>query len=190
MALLRSSSSLKPSPHGFVAGERVRSTAIPRTRTGRSRRMESAARSSAPRSTPLDHEVCATAADARSKTHPAQPEQRTANHRQHLSGNAGTQSRLRWLPGRASGTSGERGCPQPAARCRRPVARRPRCPRHAAPDAHGFRTAYRVDMIGEGTPAARLRRTTAPCRASSSRRLPSDRSMSSDDRIVGETAFM
>ena len=40
-------------------------------------------------------------------------------------------------------------------------------------------------MIGVGTPTARPRRTTLPCSASTSIRLPCDRSMSSDDRVVG-----
>ena len=50
--------------------------------------------------------------------------------------------------------------------------------------AHGFSSAYSVDMIGTGTPAAAARRTTAPCRASTSIRFPCDRSISSDDLIV------
>ena len=54
----------------------------------------------------------------------------------------------------------------------------------AAGRAHGFSTAYSVDMIGTGTPARSARRTTAPCSASTSIRFPCDRSISSDDRIV------
>ena len=50
--------------------------------------------------------------------------------------------------------------------------------------AHGFSSAYSVDMIGTGTPAAAARRTTAPCSASTSIRFPCDRSISSDDLIV------
>ena len=52
----------------------------------------------------------------------------------------------------------------------------------------GFSTAYSVDMIGTGTPARAARRTTAPCSASTSIRFPIDRSISSDDRIVGGSA--
>ena len=50
--------------------------------------------------------------------------------------------------------------------------------------AHGFSSAYNVDMIGTGTPAAAARRTSAPCSASTSMRFPCDKSISSDDRIV------
>ena len=49
---------------------------------------------------------------------------------------------------------------------------------------HGFNTAYSVDMIGTGTPGRAARRTTDPCSASTSIRLPCDRSISSDDRMV------
>ena len=54
----------------------------------------------------------------------------------------------------------------------------------AAGCAHGFSTAYSADMIGTGTPARSARRTTAPCSASTSIRLPCDKSISSDERIV------
>ena len=52
------------------------------------------------------------------------------------------------------------------------------------PAANGFSNAYSVDIIGTGTPARAARRTTEPCSASTSIRLPCDRSISSDDRIV------
>jgi hypothetical protein len=39
-------------------------------------------------------------------------------------------------------------------------------------------------VIGTGTPAAAARRITAPCSASTSMRLPCDRSINSDDLIV------
>ena len=52
------------------------------------------------------------------------------------------------------------------------------------PAAKGFSSAYSVDIIGTGTPTAAARRTTDPCSASTSIRLPCARSISSDDRIV------
>ena len=39
-------------------------------------------------------------------------------------------------------------------------------------------------MIGTATPADAARRTNAPCSASTSMRLPCDKSISSDERIV------
>ena len=53
-----------------------------------------------------------------------------------------------------------------------------------APAAKGLSTAYSVDMIGTGRPAAAARRTTEPCSASTSILFPCDKSISSDDRIV------
>ena len=64
---------------------------------------------------------------------------------------------------------------------RQPTLRRDRQARGLA---HGFSSAYSVDMIGTGTPAAAARRTSAPCSASTSMRLPCDKSISSDDLIV------
>src|ERR1700733_1918987 len=53
------------------------------------------------------------------------------------------------------------------------------------PAACGFRTAYRVDMMGVGRPVSRPRRTTDPARDSISMRRPCDRSMRSEDEGAG-----
>ena len=50
--------------------------------------------------------------------------------------------------------------------------------------AHGFSTAYSVDMIGTVDAGARGAPDDRACSASTSIRLPCDRSISSDDRIV------
>ncbi len=70
--------------------------------------------------------------------------------------------------------------------CLRSLHSEPALPARAQPAgcAHGFSTAYSVDIIGTGTPARAARRTTDPCSASTSIRLPCDRSISSDDRMV------
>ncbi len=109
------------------------------------------------------------------------------------------------IPLRLRGRASRARRARPRARPSRADGRRPRRQRglhrrrrHAAPAARsrplrgapqaggcaqGFSTAYSADMIGTATPARSARRTTAPCSASTSIRLPCDRSMSSDDRI-------
>ena len=51
--------------------------------------------------------------------------------------------------------------------------------------AHGFSNAYSVDIVGTSTPARSARRTTDPCSDSTSILLPCDKSISSEDRMVG-----
>ena len=102
---------------------------------------------------------------------------------------AARRARPRHRPPRAHGRSSAPATPSSSASIRTARTVAASTPRFKRADqaggyAHGFSTAYSVDMIGAGTPAVAARRTTAPCSASTSIRFPCDRSISSDDRIV------